>query len=133
MSGEQKNVLGTRLLSCCHKPVTGYYRDGFCHTDDTDVGAHVVCVRVTEEFLRYSKENGNDLTTPRAEYDFPGLLPGDCWCLCASRWVDAHKDGVAPPVLLEATHERTLEYVSLEVLSSYACERGDEDSRRHLH
>ncbi len=128
-----KNVLGGTLQSCCHKPVTGYYRDGFCRTDETDVGAHVVCIRATDEFLAYSKANGNDLSTPRPEFDFPGLVSGNCWCLCASRWADAHNDGVAPPVLLEATHERVLDYVDLDVLRGYAWERTGQENNRHLH
>ena len=133
MKQPQKNVLGTELSACCHDPLTGYHRDGFCRADDADVGAHLICVRVTEEFLRYSKEAGNDLSTPRPEFGFPGLEPGDCWCVCASRWVESWKDGVAPPVLLESTHERALEHVSLDVLRDNACGRSGKQDWQNLH
>ena len=115
-----KNVLGTALKSCCSDPLTGYYRDGFCNTGPTDYGTHVVCAVMTKEFLTYTLEQGNDLSTPRPEYSFPGLTPGDKWCLCASRWKEALLDGVAPPVHLEATHEKALAFVSLEKLKSHA-------------
>jgi hypothetical protein len=97
----------------------GFYRDGFCHTGDADRGRHVVCAAVTDAFLQYSLERGNDLITPRPEWDFPGLKAGDRWCLCASRWKEAHEAGVAPPVLLDAFHEKATEIVSLEVLQAY--------------
>jgi uncharacterized protein (DUF2237 family) len=115
-----KNVMGTPLVPCSLDPLTGYYRDGCCHTGDEDLGTHTVCALVTDEFLQFSLSKGNDLITPRPEYRFPGLKAGDKWCLCASRWVEAYKAGVAPPVILEATHEKTLQYVSLDVLIEYA-------------
>jgi uncharacterized protein (DUF2237 family) len=111
-----RNVLGQPLEVCCTNPMTGYYRDGSCRTDARDAGTHVVCARVTQVFLEFSRSQGNDLITPRAEFRFPGLKPGDCWCLCATRWREALRAGVAPPVRLEATHERALEFVTLEDL-----------------
>jgi uncharacterized protein len=111
-----KNVLGTPLETCCTNPMTGYFRDGSCRTDATDRGSHVVCARVTDAFLEFSKRQGNDLVTPRPEFDFPGLKPGNCWCLCAHRWQEALEAGVAPPVKLESTHEKALEIVRLEDL-----------------
>ena len=113
------NVLGTPLQPCCHQPLTGFYRDGFCHTDERDVGSHTVCVVVTQEFLELSRSLGNDLITPRPELNFPGLKPGDQWCLCASRWAEAFEAGVAPRVILEACEERALEDVSLADLRSH--------------
>jgi len=115
-----KNVLGTELKSCCFDPLTGFYRDGFCQTGPTDYGTHVVCARMTEAFLTYTKERGNDLSTPLPVYNFPGLKPGDQWCLCVSRWREAMLAGVAPPIILEATHERALDIVSIEDLKKYA-------------
>ena len=115
-----RNVLGTELKTCSQKPLTGFFRDGCCNTDDQDLGAHTVCVETTAEFLEFSKAAGNDLSTPRPELGFPGLRPGDRWCLCASRWVEAHEEGHAPRVVLEATHERTLEFVPLAVLKRFA-------------
>lgn len=115
-----KNVLGTDLASCCTNPMTGFYRNGRCETGGYDFGAHVVCARVTAAFLDFSKAQGNDLITPRPDYQFPGLKPGDCWCLCASRWKEALDQGVAPPVNLAATHACALEYVSLEELKAHA-------------
>lgn len=119
---DAKNVLGGKLEICCTAPMTGFRRDGMCDTDGTDMGVHVVCARVTESFLSYTKSRGNDLTTPAPHYNFPGLKPGDCWCLCASRWKEALNAGMAPPVILASTHEKTLEYVPLEVLQEYAVE-----------
>jgi uncharacterized protein (DUF2237 family) len=116
----QKNVLGGELESCCTSPMTGYFRDGHCHTDDSDQGSHTVCVRVTEEFLTFSKRSGNDLSTPHPEFGFPGLKPGDKWCLCVSRWEDAFLAGVAPRVVLASTHERALDVVELDELKAYA-------------
>jgi uncharacterized protein len=101
-------------------PLTGFYRDGCCRTGPQDIGVHSVCVRVTEDFLAFSKSRGNDLSTPNPMFEFPGLRPGDRWCLCASRWREALASGNAPPVILEATHEATLEFVSLEELKSHA-------------
>lgn len=115
-----KNVLGTALRICCRKPLTGFYRNGLCETDTDDHGRHVVCVKVSEEFLIFSKVRGNDLSTPRPEFQFPGLKPGNCWCLCAERWREALVAGMAPPVNLEATHEKALEFVSLEDLKAHA-------------
>ncbi|NUN64829.1 DUF2237 domain-containing protein [Pseudanabaena biceps] len=111
-----KNVLGGNLELCCSSPVTGFYRDGFCQTGDRDLGIHVVCAEVTDEFLAYTKSQGNDLQTPAPMFNFPGLKAGDRWCLCASRWKEALEMGVAPPVCLEATHESALKFVTLEQL-----------------
>ncbi|MDT0538850.1 DUF2237 domain-containing protein [Croceitalea sp. P059] len=113
---DDKNVLGTDLKPCCYQPKTGFYRDGFCRTGPEDVGTHVVCAIMTEEFLVYTKAQGNDLSTPIPMYQFPGLKPGDKWCLCASRWKQAYKAGKAPEVDLEATHEKALEIVDFEML-----------------
>ncbi len=120
MSETALNVLGSELAACCHAPKTGFYRDGYCRTEARDLGRHVICAEVTAAFLAYSKEQGNDLSTPRPEFDFPGLQPGDRWCLCANRWLDAHEDGVAPKVILEACEQSALKVVPLEVLESYA-------------
>lgn len=117
---EATNVLGGKLSTCCTSPMTGFYRDGCCNTGAGDFGAHVVCAQMTEEFLSYTKAQGNDLSTPMPMYQFPGLKPGDRWCLCASRWKEAMDDGVAPPVDLEATHAAALEYVSLTELKQFA-------------
>jgi len=120
-----KNVLGGELQSCCTDPMTGFYRDGYCRTGVEDAGRHTVCVVTTEEFLAYSKSAGNDLSTPRPEFAFPGLKGGDKWCLVAVRWKQALDDGMAPRVVLEATHESTLEVVSLEDLKQHAAEIGE--------
>lgn len=114
------NVLGQPLKSCSHAPKTGFYRDGCCATGPRDRGLHVICTKVTEPFLNFSKSQGNDLITAQPQYDFPGLNPGDKWCLCAARWKEAMKAGVAPPVVLEATHQKALEVVSLEDLMRHA-------------
>ena len=114
------NVLGTELAPCSYDPLTGFFRDGCCNTSDDDTGAHVICVRVTAEFLAFSKKRGNDLSTPRPEYRFRGLRPGDRWCLCAQRWREASVAGVAPPVVLAATHERALDVVGLPLLKANA-------------
>ena len=111
-----KNVLGTDLKIAGTDPVTGYYRDGFCSAGAEDRGVHVVAAVLTDEFLKYSKEQGNDLITPFPAYGFPGLKANDKWCLCASRWKEAFDAGVAPPVILEATHEKALEFATLEQL-----------------
>ena len=116
------NVVGGKLETCCTSPMTGYYRDGKCNTCGRDFGAHTVCAQLTEEFLQFTKSNGNDLSTPVPEFNFPGLKPGDCWCLCASRWKEAMDAGVAPPVVLAATHALTLEYVSLDELKQHAAD-----------
>lgn len=115
-----KNIFGEPLKSCCTNPITGFYRDGFCRTNEEDEGKHVVCVIVTSEFLQYSKSKGNDLTTPWPEYNFPGLQPGDKWCLCALRWKEAFEAGFAPKVVLEATDERALEYIDINDLINHA-------------
>jgi uncharacterized protein (DUF2237 family) len=115
-----KNVLGGELQSCSRDPLTGWFRDGCCNTGPGDHGLHLVCVRVTREFLDFSRLAGNDLVTPRPEYRFPGLKPGDQWCLCVSRWKEAFEAGLAPRVVLEATHISALEFVSLEELQEHA-------------
>lgn len=117
-----KNVLGNPLASCSHSPLTGFFRDGCCNTGPMDHGMHTVCVTVTAEFLQYSFNRGNDLITPRPEFQFPGLKPGDNWCLCASRWEEARQMGVAPPVDLNATHYKTLSIVDLAHLKAHAQE-----------
>ncbi len=117
-----KNVLGTDLELCCSSPVTGFYRDGYCHTGAGDYGVHVVCAQVTETFLTYTRSQGNDLSTPVPAFNFPGLKPGDRWCLCAARWKEAMEDGVAPPIVLKATHAAALESIPLEDLKRYALE-----------
>ena len=114
------NVLGGALLACSYSPLTGYYRDGCCTTGPDDLGTHLVCARVTAEFLAFSRERGNDLTTPRPEYRFAGLKPGDRWCLCVTRWAEALDAGMAPPVVLESTHANVLEFVALDVLKRHA-------------
>ena len=119
MEKEIKNVLGTELRPCCKDPMTGFYRDGFCKTGEQDVGTHVVCAIMTDDFLKYTKAKGNDLSTPRPEWQFPGLKVGDQWCLCVSRWKEAEKVGKAPQVVLEATHEKALNYVNFETLLEY--------------
>ena len=116
----KKNVLGGMLQSCCHSPKTGYFRDGYCRTDDTDFGSHVICAEVTAGFLEFSKSRGYDLITPRPEYNFPGLSPGDRWCLCALRWKEAWEEGLAPAVILEACDEAALRYITLEILKDFA-------------
>ncbi|MBV9315203.1 MAG: DUF2237 domain-containing protein [Pseudonocardia sp.] len=115
-----RNVLGGELQLCSTDPMTGFYRNGCCDTGGEDVGVHTVCVRVTAEFLEFSRQAGNDLSTPRPECGFVGLRPGDRWCLCASRWVEALAAGRAPAVVLEATHARTLEWVDLADLRRHA-------------
>jgi uncharacterized protein (DUF2237 family) len=120
MTDVTRNVLGTELVACSYDPLTGYFRDGCCHTDMHDLGSHVVCAIVTDEFLEFSRSRGNDLSTPRPEYRFAGLEDGDRWCLCALRWKEALAAGVAPAVVLESTHARALEFVTLEQLQEYA-------------
>ncbi|MFM7613306.1 MAG: DUF2237 family protein [Synechococcales cyanobacterium] len=114
------NVLGGTLQPCSTSPQTGYYRDGCCNTGSGDYGAHTVCAQMTPAFLEFTKNQGNDLCTPVPAYKFPGLKPGDRWCVCASRWKEALDAGVAPPVVLESTHALTLEYVSFNELKPYA-------------
>lgn len=117
------NVLGQPLQACSYDPLTGYFRDGCCNTDEHDHGTHVVCARMTAEFLEFSAERGNDLITERPEWRFPGLKPGDRWCLCATRWREAFQAGVAPQVVLEATHEKVLDYVTLDDLKAHEYKR----------
>lgn len=114
------NVLGDELLTCSTSPMTGFYRDGCCNTGWQDIGTHTVCARMTEDFLNYTKSRGNDLSTPRPEFHFPGLQPGDFWCLCVLRWKEALEAGVAPPVRLAATHAKSLEFVTLAELKTHA-------------
>lgn len=111
-----RNVLKGALESCCRNPVTGFYRDGYCRTGPADSGSHVVCAIMTREFLEFTRSRGNDLSSPMPYFGFPGLRPGDKWCLCASRWREAYHEGVAPPVILEATHEKVLDFVEFEWL-----------------
>ena len=120
MTDQALNVLGTPLLACSFDPLTGYYRDGCCNTDHNDHGSHVVCAKVTQAFLDFSVSQGNDLVTPRPEFRFAGLKAGDRWCLCARRWLEAFQAGVAPPVVLEATHRKALEIVTIEQLQACA-------------
>jgi uncharacterized protein (DUF2237 family) len=115
-----RNVIGGELETCCTSPMTGFYRDGTCSTGAGDIGAHVVCAKMTEEFLAFTRSRGNDLSTPVPAFNFPGLKPGDCWCLCALRWKEALDAGVAPPVVLSATHASAVEYVSLDELKQHA-------------
>jgi uncharacterized protein (DUF2237 family) len=117
---QQINVLGTELQTCSADPVTGYYRTGCCENHGDDPGLHVICCRVTDDFLAFSKECGNDLVTPMPQYGFAGLNDGDRWCVCASRWADAHEAGRACPVVLESTHVSALEYVDLADLRANA-------------
>jgi uncharacterized protein len=120
MSDQQRNVFGEPIEVCSLNPTTGFYRSGCCETGPEDVGVHTVCVEVTKQFLAFSKARGNDLSTPRPEYGFPGLNPGDRWCLCAERWQEALAAGVAPRVVLTATHEATLEIAELADLKRHA-------------
>ena len=117
-----RNVLGENLEVCCTDPMTGFYRDGICHTGPEDQGVHTVCAQMTAEFLDFTRSQGNDLSTPRPMFNFPGLKPGDCWCLCASRWKEALDAGVAPLVNLAATHEASLKYATLDELKAHAIE-----------
>lgn len=115
-----KNVFGEPLKLCCNEPKTGYFRDGYCRTDDSDYGNHTVCAIMTKKFLEFSKSKGNDLTSPNEQYAFPGLKPGDKWCLCSLRWKEAFDAGCAPLVELESTNEKALKYVSLDFLITSA-------------
>lgn len=114
-----KNILGEDLLPCCTDPMTGYFRDGYCNTDQFDYGTHVVCAVVTDEFLAFTKSLGNDLSTPVTAYQFPGLKNGDGWCLCAGRWKEAYEAGVAPPIKARSTHEKALEIISRDILEAF--------------
>jgi uncharacterized protein (DUF2237 family) len=115
-----KNILGTDLQACSAAPVTGFYRTGDCRTGPEDLGEHTVCADVTEAFLAFSKSHGNDLSTPRPEFGFAGLRPGDRWCVCALRWLEAFRMGLAPPIVPEATHESMLSHIELDVLLRYS-------------
>ena len=117
---ESINVFGTQLETCCNDPKTGFFRNGLCDTCKEDMGVHTVCILATEKFLNFSKSAGNDLSTPRPELQFPGVKPGDRWCLCAIRWKEAYDKGMAPPVFLESTHIETLKFVDLNLLQQYA-------------
>jgi len=117
---EARNVLGGLLAACSHDPLTGFYRDGCCNTGPEDIGRHVVCTQLTAEFLAFSKARGNDLSTPRPEFGFAGLKPGERWCLCASRWQEALEANCAPRIVLAATHERALEIIALADLKRHA-------------
>ena len=119
-ASEARNVLDQPLELCGCAPLTGWHRDGFCRTDPTDLGRHSVCCLVSEAFLTYARAQGNDLTTPVPEFQFPGLKPGDAWCVCAARWLEAYDDGMAPPVRLAACERSTLEIIPLEVLREHA-------------
>lgn len=119
---ESVNVFGEPLEGCCDDPVTGFFRDGYCNTHEQDIGSHTVCIKVTDSFLEYSRFQGNDLTTPALEMGFPGLHDGDKWCLCAARWLQAHKQGMAPKVYLRGTHRKALEIVPMELLRGYAAD-----------
>lgn len=120
MKFQSRNVFGEPLETCSDDPVTGFYRNGCCDSGEDDRGDHMVCVIMTSEFLEFSKSKGNDLSTPIPQYNFPGLKPGDRWCLCAPRWREAYEAGMAPDVVLEATNELTLNVVSMEMLLEYA-------------
>jgi len=119
----QRNVLGGPLAPCSTDPLTGFTRTGCCETGPDDLGSHTVCARVTAEFLAFSRSRGNDLSTPMPEYGFPGLKPGDQWCVCAARWKEAFDAGVAPPVVLAATHEAALEVITFEDLKAHALDQ----------
>ncbi len=121
-----RNVLGGPLDACGTDPLTGFYRDGCCSTGSEDIGRHTICGVVTAEFLQHQRSIGNDLSTPRPEYRFPGLKPGDRWCVTAMNWLRAHQDGCAAPVVLAATHERTLDVIPLETLRQYAVDVPDD-------
>ena len=117
------NIFGDEIEACCYDPMTGYFRDGFCNTDEHDHGSHVVCAVMTDDFLEFSKSKGNDLSTPKPEFNFPGLKEGDRWCLCALRWKEAYDAGVAPKVYLESCHLNSLNFVTKEQLAEYAVNR----------
>ncbi len=117
---ESKNILGLPLKSCCSDPVTGFYRDSYCNTGDDDTGMHTVCIKITDQFLEFSKKIGNDLSTDIPEFNFKALKENDRWCLCAGRWLEAYKNNQAPPVYLESTHEETLAVIPFTILESFA-------------
>ena len=117
---KQKNVLGETLESCSTDPITGWFRDGCCNTDENDRGLHTVCVKVNDEFLKWCKEAGNDLIIPHPEYGFPGLKDGDKWCVCANRWLEAYENGKAPMVYLRKSHQKSTSIIDIEILKKYA-------------
>jgi uncharacterized protein (DUF2237 family) len=119
---ESINVFGEALEACCHDPITGFFRDGKCNTSKHDVGSHTVCIKVTKEFLEYSRFKGNDLSTPVPEFNFKGLKAGNSWCLCAARWLEAEKDNMAPRIHLSRTHIKALDIVPMELLKRYAAD-----------
>ena len=121
-SPAQLNVFGEPIKICSNSPMTGWYRNGCCETDAEDAGSHTVCAQMTAEFLEFSKARGNDLITPQPEFGFPGLQPGDRWCLCAARWAEAHAAGAAPRVFLQATHQRTLDLIDFADLKAHAAD-----------
>ncbi len=116
------NVFGEKLIACSEDPLTGFFRDGCCNTNDEDLGSHTVCIEVSKDFLEYSRFRGNDLSTPHPEFGFPGLQPGDRWCLCAARWREAYEQEMAPRVFLQRTHQKALEEVPLAILRKYAAD-----------
>ena len=116
----QMNIHGRPLELCSQDPLTGFFRNGCCDTDNHDRGLHTVCVILTDEFLKFSLEVGNDLSTPRPEFDFPGLKPGQKWCLCANRWLEAYESGVAPPIITESTNIKTLHIIDFETIALYS-------------
>jgi uncharacterized protein (DUF2237 family) len=116
----KKNIFGEPLVTCSNKPKTGFFRDGCCTTDASDVGEHTVCIVVTEEFLEFSRMVGNDLSTPIPQYDFEGVKPGDRWCLCALRWVEAYRNNCAPKIVLAATNETVLKHIPMDILIEFA-------------
>ena len=120
MKIQQVNIFDDPIEECCSNPITGFYRDGFCHTDNLDHGLHVVCAKVSKEFLEFSKKRGNDLSTPRPEFEFPGLNDGDSWCLCAERWREAYENNCAPHIFLKRTNKKALTVVDLEILKEFA-------------
>ena len=117
---QQFNIFDEPLDECCANPITGFYRDGFCHTDELDRGIHVVCAEMSEEFLNFSKSRGNDLSTPRTEYNFPGLKPGDHWCICAERWKEAYDCGKAPKLFLKKSNKKALTIIKIEILKKFS-------------
>ena len=116
----KKNVFGEPLVTCSNRPLTGFFRDGCCTSDESDTGEHTVCIVATEEFLQFSKTAGNDLSTPMPQYAFEGVKPGDKWCLCVSRWIEAYRHDCAPKVVLSATNETVLDHVSMDILLKFA-------------
>ena len=116
----QLNVFGQPLLSCCYDPLTGFFRDGFCNTNQQDSGTHIICALMTDSFLVFSRDKGNDLITPVPEFNFPGLVKGDYWCICVLRWIEAYENQMAPRIKLASTNKLALDYVDLELLKEFA-------------